>query len=189
MMEEVTKRVDVLIVSKWEDKEDAILTPDKLIRVNPKKKEFGSIMLINETMGLGDGGFLNPKTKFGFIPGRVVDLQKMLTMYGLKAGTNFSEKVAPHRIITTEVLATEVPENEGFRVKLHGETKPDAPNYRKPLTKGGIEIWWRTSVVPQGSEKDDQLIEFDREPKAVGVETDPAIAEFTGEAPKETKSK
>jgi len=166
------------LVAMWNVKEGNTLTENKLIRINDNKPEFGSLMLISPVTELSAGGFLNKRNKVAFIVGRVEDLQTTITEFKLKEGTDFSVAVAPHRIVTLEKLESEVQENEYYREKIN-------PSTGEVLTKDGETIMWRTEVVAENSEIVDRKIVHDREP----VAADAAVAEFTGEQPKEAKSK
>lgn len=157
-----------LTVAKWEAKEGNTLEANGLIRVNPNKPTFGSLMLIAVTMVL-TGSFLNKKTKVGFIVGKIDDLKSLISTYGLKEGTDYSAAVAPHRIVTIEKLKNAVPENQGFRQKIN-------PTTGEVLTSNGEEIYWKNEVVAEGSNVVDQLIAHDRE----AVET--SVQEFSGAA-------
>jgi len=162
-----------LKVSKWEEKAGNELTANGLIRVNPNKPEFGSLMLISTVAALSNG-FMNVKNKVGFIVGRVADLTNMIKEYGLKDGDDFSTKVAPHRIVTLEKLESEIPENQGFREKIN-------PSTGEVLTKNGESIYWKTEVVAEGSDVQDTYIKHD-------VETeDAAVREFQTQGASATK--
>lgn len=153
-----------LKVSKWEAKAGNELTANGLIRVNPNKPEFGSLMLISTVAALSNG-FMNVKNRVGFIVGRVADLTNMIKEYGLKEGDDFSAKVGPHRIVTLEKLESEAPANQGYREKIN-------PTTGEVLTKDGETIVWKTEVVAEGSDIQDTFIRHD-------VETeDAAIREF-----------
>jgi len=162
-----------LKVSKWEEKAGNELTANGLIRVNPNKPEFGSIMLISTVAALSNG-FMNVKNKVGFIVGRVADLTGMIKEYSLRDGDDFSAKVGPHRIATLERLESEVPANQGYREKIN-------PTTGEVLTKNGESIYWKTEVVAEGSDIQDTYIKHD-------VETeDAAVREFQSQETSATK--
>ena len=157
-----------LTVAKWEQKEGNQLTSNGLIRINPNKSDYGSLMLLAITMTISSG-FVNKRTKVGFITGEVDTLKDMIKAAGLKEGDDFSEKVAPHRIVTLEKVESEVPENQGYREKIN-------PSTGEVLTKNGESIYWKTEVVPEGSDVHDLLIEHDRDT------VDASVQEFQGAA-------
>lgn len=157
-----------LTVAKWEQKEGNQLTSNGLIRVNPNKPEYGSLILLHVAMSISNG-FANKRTKVGFITGAVDDLKDMITSFGLKEGSDFSEKVAPHKIVTIEKVESEVPENQGFREKIN-------PTTGEVLTKNGESIYWKTEVIAEGLDTHDELIQHDKET------VDEAVQEFQGAA-------
>lgn len=158
-----------LSIAKWEAKAGNELAANGLIRVNPNKREYGSLMLIT-VMSAITNGFLNTKNKVGFIVGRVADLEKMIKTFNLKEGDDFSKKVAPHRIVTLEKLESELDDTRGWKEKMN-------PSTGEILTKDGETIMWRTEVVAEGSDVYDQLISHDK----IAVE-DEAVKEFSGAA-------
>lgn len=163
------------IVSKWEEKEGNKLTANGLIRINTNKPEFGSLMLISPTVSLANG-FLNKRNIVGFVTGRIEDLEEVIATFKLRAGMDYSVAVgAPHRIATLEKLESEIGDELGYREKIN-------PSTGEMLTKDGETIFWKTEVVPEGSSLVDRYVDHDRVPVS-----DPAVAEFQGEA--ETKSK
>jgi hypothetical protein len=163
-----------LRVAKWEAKDGNELSANGLIRLNPNKPEFGSLMLISSTITLS-GGFANRRNKVGFIVGNVEDLEAMIKEYNLREGSDYSQAVAPHRIVTQELVESEVPENRGYREKIN-------PTTNEVLTKDGEPIYWKTEVVSEGSDIQDTLIQHD-------VETEDASQEEfqTAEQSEETK--
>jgi hypothetical protein len=163
-----------LTVAKWENKAGNELTANGLIRINPNKPEFGSLMLITVVTALSNG-FLNVKNKVGFIVGRVEDLKNMIAATDLKEGDDFSKKVAPHRIVTLEKLESELEDTRGWKEKIN-------PSTGEVLTKNGEVIMWRTEVVPEGSDIIDTYIKHD----TVAVE-DEAVKEFAGAAEQLTR--
>lgn len=158
-----------LTIAKWEAKAGNTLESNGLIRVNPNKPEFGSLMLIAVVASLSNG-FMNVKNKVGFIVGRLSDLKSLITNFDLKEGDDYSKKVAPHRIVTLEKLASEVEGKAGYREKIN-------PSTGETLSKDGEIIMWKTEVVPEGSDVYDTYIRHD----TVEVE-DEAVAEFSGAA-------
>ena len=153
-----------LKVSKWEEKAGNKLTANGLIRINPNKPEFGSLMLISTIAALSNG-FMNVKNRVGFIVGRVADLTNMVKEYGLKESDDFSAKVAPHRIVTLELLESQVQDGKGYREKIN-------PTTGEVLTKNGENIYWKTEVVAEGSDIQDSFVSHDTELQ------DEAIREF-----------
>lgn len=160
------------IVSKWEEKDGANkLTANGLVRINENKPEFGSLMLIAQTVTLS-GGFLNKRNKVGFITGRVEDLEATIKAFNLKAGTDYSVAVGtPHKIVTIEKVESEVGDELGFREKINPSTEETL------YSKDGEAIFWKTEVQAGGDDLQDVLVDHVREPA-----TDPAVAEFQGEA-------
>jgi hypothetical protein len=158
------------IVSKWQEKEGNELTANDLVRVNSNKPEFGSLMLISQSVSLSSG-FLNKRNIVGFVTGRVEDLKEVIKSFNLKEGTDYSVAVGPHRIVTLEKMESELTDADlGFRDKIN-------PTTGEVLKKNGSSIQWKTEVVAEGSDLSDRYIEHDRV-----VVVDPAVAEFTGEA-------
>jgi len=157
-----------LTVAKWEAKNGNELTANGLIRVNPNKPEYGSLMLIAVVTALSNG-FMNIKNKVGFVVGRVKDLEALITNFGLKAGDDYSAKVSPHRIITSELLESEVEAKglKGYREKIN-------PTTGEVLTKDGETIMWKNEVIPIGSDIQDAYIKHDT------VTQDAALQEFAG---------
>ena len=142
----------ICTVCRWVEKEGNLLTPDGLIRINPKKKMYGSLMLVAD-VPVFSGSFMNMKKKVGFIAGEVKALQKAIKFFRLQEGTDFSEAVAPHRIVTIELLESDTPENMGFRAKIN-------PSTQELLLRDGEQIMWKTDVVPEGSHIRDTYITY-----------------------------
>ena len=160
------------IVSKWNEKEGNELALNGLVRINPNKPEFGSLMVINNSMTVNNG-FVNNRSKVGFITGEVTILETMIDQFNLKEGTDFSVAVGPHKIVTLEKLESDVPENQGYREKIN-------PSTEEALTKDGESIYWKTEVVSEASDLTDTLIQHDTADAVV----DDAVEEFTGAATK-----
>ena len=97
-----------LTVTKWKEQEDAELSADGLIRINPNKPKFGSLMLISQVITLSSG-FMNKRNKVGFVVGELEDLEGIIAEKGIKEGTDWSVAVGPHRIVTLEKVESEVP--------------------------------------------------------------------------------
>lgn len=152
-----------LKVSKWEEKAGNKLTANGLIRINPNKPEYGSMMLIASVATLS-GGFMNVRNKVGFVVGKVKDLENIIQEFNLREGDDYSQKLGPHRIVTIEKVESEIKEGQGYRQKIN-------PSTDQILTKDGEPIYWKTEVVAEGSDIHDELITHD-------VEEDLAIKEF-----------
>ena len=158
-----------LRVAKWQEKPGNKLTSNGLIRINSNKPEFGSLMLLSTSVTITNG-FANPRTKVGFVTGEVEGLENMIAEYGLKEGVDFSQAVGPHRIVTLEMVESEMTENDlGYREKIN-------PDTGETLTKDGETIYWKTEVVSEGSDIYDKLVAHDRTPAAV----DASVSEFSG---------
>ena len=157
------------VVTKWNEKEGNQLTANGLIRINPNKPEFGSLMLMSVVTTLTNG-FMNKRNKVGFVVGSIEDLEGAIEEYKLREGTDYSAAVAPVRIVTLERVESEVPENQGYREKIN-------PTTEETLTKDGEPIYWKTEVVPEGSDIVDVLIQHDVE-EVTATTPDPATAEF-----------
>lgn len=156
-----------LSVARWQEKEGNELTANGLIRKNPNKPEFGSIMLISRSASVTNG-FVNMRNKVGFLTGEVEVLETLIKNYSLREGSDYSAQVSPHRIVTIEKTADEMTEADlGYREKIN-------PSTGEVLTKDGEVIFWKTEVVSEGSNVQDKLIQHDTEP----VE-DVSQAEFT----------
>ena len=169
------------LVAKWQEKDGAnTLTAKGLIRVNDNKPEFGSLMLVTPNVVTINNGFMNKRNKVGFITGRIEDLKDVIKHYKLKEGMDYSVIFGAHHIVTIEKLESDVPENQGFRIKINPQTEEE-------LTKYGEKIYWKTEVVPEGSDVVNSFISHDREDDTGQI--DPATEEFTGEAPKKKKDK
>ena len=98
----------------------------------------------------------------------------MIEEFELKEGSDYSELVGPHRIVTLELVQSKVPKdknggNSGYREKIN-------PSSEEVMTRDGEPIYWKTEVVPEGSDLQDTLITHDRADAA----PDPASAEFEG---------
>jgi len=151
------------LIGKFQEKEGNDLVADGLIRItgNPSGDgvERGSMMLVSPTIEIS-GRFVNERNKVGFITGEVTTLNKMIAKYGLKEGVDFSQAVAPHRIVTIEKLETEVdPDDQSFNVKAVPESNEAYGG--TVLTKNGVPIVWKREVVPEGSDLVDTLIKHD----------------------------
>ena len=163
------------LVTKWNEKEGNELVANGLIRLNPSKPEFGSLMLMAQVITLSSG-FLNKRNKVGFVVGNVEDLEAVIKEYNLKEGTDYSVAVGPHKIVTLEKVESETPENQGYREKIN-------PTTGEILTKNGETIMWKTEVVSESSDIAETLIQHDVAGVPAGI--DAAVEEFQGE--KETK--
>lgn len=174
------------VVSKWEVKEGNTMTENGLIRINPNKPEFGSLMLISVTAVVSNG-FLNKRNKVGFVVGSIDDLQGIIEEFGLKEGIDYSVAVAPHRIVTLEITESEFdnfksneahtePSESGFREKINPTTEETL------ATPDGEAIWWKTEVVAEGSDVVDKYVSHVR--TAVPATTD-GTEEFDADASKE----
>lgn len=162
------------LISAWTEKEGVDLSADKLIRINPAKPEFGSMMLVSPTVVIAPGGFLNKRNITGFIAGSVEDLKAVVDEYKLKAGMDYSKTFGEHKIITVEKLQSECREDgkDGFKAKIN-------PTTEEELTCEGEPIMRRTYVVQDTPEAmTDVYIDHDREDDAVLA--DPAKQEFAG---------
>jgi hypothetical protein len=152
-----------LTVSKWKEQEEAELSANGLIRINPNKPEFGSLMLISQVITLSSG-FMNKRNKVGFVVGELADLEELIADKGIKEGTDWSVAIGPHRIVTLEKVESEVPLDKngtksGYREKIN-------PTTEETLTKYGEVIYWKTEVVAEGSDITDEYIQHDIEPAA-----------------------
>lgn len=165
------------IVSKWSEKEGNELILNGLVRINPNKPEFGSLMIINSSMTV-NSGFVNKRNKVGFVTGEITVLEDMVEQFRLREGVDFSKAVGPHKIVTLEILESDVPENQGYREKIN-------PSTEDTLTKDGEAIWWKTEVVSESSDLVDTLIQHD----VATAEVDTATEEFTGAKAETTKAK
>lgn len=146
-----------LIVRQWEQKKDSKLEAEGLIRRNNNKPEYGSIMLASKTIGV-DNGYLNKKTRIGFITATVEELIELIEDKHLVKGADFSKLVAPHRIVIIEKLEDQLTEDDkGFTVKIN-------PSTGEVLTQGGQTIYRKTEVVQEGSDMKDVLLTHDKEP-------------------------
>jgi len=156
-----------LQIAEWKEKDGNNLTEDKLIRKNTEKPEYGSLMLVSNTATLTNG-FVNKRSKVGFIAGTVVDLESIIDEYNLKAGADYSTHVAPHRIVTLEKLQSELTDEDmGYSEKIN-------PSTGEILKKGGETIYMKTQVVAEGSDIKDTFVSHDTEPAIDG-----AAVEFT----------
>ena len=158
-----------LKVSKW-NPDSGEIVKNGLIRVNPNKPEYGSLMLINRTYTIVNG-FANPKNKVGFITGKVDDLQKMVDQFHLREGDDFSQKVAPHRIVTLEKTESELGDDLGYREKIN-------PSTGETLTHGGEVIYRKTEVVSEGSDIVDRYLTHDTAESESEAAVTAAKAEF-----------
>ena len=152
------------IVSKWQEKDGNTLTADGLIRVNSKKPEFGSLMLITPDVVSVTNGFANRRNKVGFITGSIEDLNAIIKTYNLKEGTDYSEVVSPSFIRTVEITMSDFdqyktredhiePSESGFREKINPQSGDTLSN------ADGEVIYWKTEVVAAGGDQNDKLIQ------------------------------
>lgn len=150
------KAMSKLRIGKWDTSKPANVTKSNgLVRINPNKPEFGSMMVIEDVVSIG-GGFIRKRNKIGFIVGTVADLEDIIKTHNLKEGDDFCEKVGPHRIVTDEKLESETPEGRAYKEKIN-------PRTNEPLTLGGEKIFWRRYVVPENSLEQDHLIQHDND--------------------------
>jgi hypothetical protein len=140
------------IISTWEEKEGNHLTADNLIRINPNKPRYGSLKLVAEDFML-NGGFLGKRKRIGFVVSEVSMLMTIIKHFNLVEGMDFSESVAPHRIVVIEKLECDTPENKGFKEKIN-------PSTREFLLRDEEQIMWKTEVVPESSNIQDILISY-----------------------------
>jgi hypothetical protein len=146
-----------LKVAKWQEKSGSKLEAEGLIRRNSNKPEYGSLMLTANTVAVNKG-YLNFKTKIGFITAKVEDLMKLIENKKLSEGSDFSALVAPHRIVTLEKVSSEMTDDDrGYTPKIN-------PSTGEILTRGGETIFRKTEVVEQGSDVIDLLVSHDTVP-------------------------
>lgn len=131
-------------VAKFVAKEGENYLQNGIIRVNPNKPKYGSIMVVEEKTVL-TAGFLNKKTRVGFITGKLSDLESL----GYKEG-----QTVPYKILVSELLESEVPENSGYRNKINPQTD-------EILGKGDDYIMWKTVVVDENSTETDHFVAHD----------------------------
>jgi hypothetical protein len=143
-----------LRIAAWAVKEGNVTLSNGLIRVNPNKPTFGSLMLIEDVATIS-GGFITQRNKTGFIVGQVAQLEAIIKAKGLKAGDDFNEKMGEaYKIVTIEMVESATPEGRGFKAKIN-------PTTNEALTKDGEAIFWRRQVVPESSAEVDVLIDHD----------------------------
>jgi len=134
-----------LKVTKWKEKVDSIYTANGLVRLNTNKPEYGSMMLTATTIAITNG-YLNSKTKVGFVTAKVDELETLINEHKLKEGSDFSALVSPHRIVTLEKVASEIKDSDfGYTEKIN-------PSTGEVLKKNGEVIYRKTEVVEEGSD-------------------------------------
>ena len=155
-----------LRVTRWKEKEGSKLEADGLIRRNSNKPEYGSMMFTSTTIAVTNG-YMNSRTRIGFMTAKVEELERVIEDNKLKEGSDFSALVAPHRIVILEKTANEMTdEDQGYVEKIN-------PSTGEILTKDGEVIYRRTEVVEEGSDLVDVFVTHDKEPA-----TDEANKEF-----------
>ena len=146
-----------LRVTRWKEKEGSKLEAEGLIRRNSNKPEYGSLMLTSTSIAVTNG-YMNSKTRIGFITAKVEELERVIEDNKLKEGSDFSALVAPHRIVILEKTASEMTDDDqGYIEKIN-------PSTGEVLTKDGEVIYRKTAVVEEGSDVVDVLITHDKEP-------------------------
>lgn len=144
-----------LRVGQWQVKDTNVLAGNGLIRINPNKPGFGSIMLVEDVVDVSGGGFARKRNKTGFITGTITDLEAIIHQYGLKVNDNFNEKVGKEfKIVTHEMLENQAPEGRSFKAKIN-------PRTGEALVSQGQKIFWRRFVVEANSPETDILIQHD----------------------------
>ena len=181
------------LVAKWETKDGAnTLTANDLIRVNDNKPEFGSMMIVAPNQIEISDGFMNKRNRVAFIAGSIEDLEAVIAAYDLKAGTDYSVAVGPHKIVVLEDVADNVAkyitnarqetmEDCGFRAKVNPTTSEILVTQEE-----GKTIYWKTVLVPEGSDKKDQKLTHR---STVAGAVDAATAEFDSVPEKEGSKK
>lgn len=167
------------IISTWEEKEGNELVANNLIRLNPRKPQYGSMKLIATDFVLMNG-FMGKRKRIGFVVSEASMLKTIIKHFNLEEGMDFSKAVAPHRIVVIEKLESEAPENKGFNEKIN-------PSTNEYLLRDGEKIMWKTEVVPEGMDVQDTLIPYNETvPMYAGNEREPVLAHddliFIGEA-------
>jgi hypothetical protein len=150
-------------VMKWLEKPDVDYQADGLVRVNPNKPEYGSIMLMATVMTVNNN-FLNNRNRVAFVTGELHDLKAMVERYHLEEGSDFNEAAGPHRIVVLEKLQSEVGEEKGYSEKIN-------PSTGQILSQDGEVIVRKTVLVVEGSDIIDTLVEHDKEPVAFSDES------------------
>ena len=179
---------NVLVVSKYAEKDGVELKANGLIRVNTNKPEYGSLMLITKSVTITNG-FANKRNRVGFITASVVDLWDIVDSFGLKEGSDYSALVADSKIVLTEIVESEFdnhktkadhtsPDQSGFRAKVNPQTDAEM------ATADGEVIWWKTEVLAGSDERSDKVVAHVTVPIV-----DDSVAEFAGAAKSTAKSK
>ena len=153
-------------VMKLKEKPDIDYKVDGLVRVNPNKPEYGSIMLMAVVMTVNNN-FLNARNRVAFVTGELHELETMINEYGLEEGSDFNEAAGPHRIVVLEKVQSEVGEEKGYSEKIN-------PSTGQILSKDGEVIYRKTLLVVYGSDIIDLTIDHDRDV----VFEDNAVNEF-----------
>jgi hypothetical protein len=148
-----------LVIAEFKEKEGNELLCNGLIRINPNKNEYASLMLIDASIKINNG-FLNDVNKVGFVTGRTDVLKKLVERADLKPGDNFSEKVFDAKIVTIEKIEDEVDSETdfGFRIKINPSTQCALQHDKK-------DIYWKRVVVAESSSEKDVTIEKNGERK------------------------
>ena len=187
---------NVLVVSKYAEKDGVELKANGLIRVNTNKPEYGSLMLISKSVTITNG-FANKRNRVGFITASVGDLEDIVESFGLKQGSDYSESVAPSKIVHIEITESEFdavddegnalyktkaahtsPNESGFRVKIRpADEKQGRLEDEEMATADGEAIWWKTEVRASSDVRTDKFVAH----VTVPVEDD-SVDEFAGAA-------
>jgi len=138
-----------LRISKFEPTEGVDLLDNDLIRVNPNKPEYGSLMVIHATVGMSNG-FMNKVNRVGFINGKVEDLQSL----AVKEGANWNTVAGQECFIrVVEIDESELKDTDlGFQVKVNPSTGEEL------FAASGSRIMRRTYVEPIASGLTDSLV-------------------------------
>jgi len=142
-------------VTRWKEKPDVEYVADGLVRINPNKPEYGSIMLMALVVTVNEN-FLNNRHRVAFVTGEVDDLKEMVQEYELVDGDDFNEKFGPHRIVVLEKVQSEIGEEKGYSEKKN-------PSTDQILSKDGEVICRKTLLVAEGSDIIDVLVSHDKE--------------------------
>lgn len=125
---------------------------DSIIMESKNNSDFGAIMLRSTEEHLDDNGFYRPLKKVGLFKGRVDELKKLVEKKGLKAGDNFSSKVAPVKLVIQEQFE---PFYEGQDPKIN-------PTTGQAVTSDGAEVYRQTFVTSVKSTLEDKFLPTDR---------------------------
>lgn len=138
-----------LTIVTFQEKEGITLLNEGVIRVNPEKPEYGSIMVKGSPQvksSTFETGFFSVEERIAFMAGRVDDLKKL----NLKPGDNLEDVLKiPLKIVRTESISEKV----GMQPVINPTTNETVK------TPSGDVIYRIDEIYPEASAKVDIILE------------------------------